>query len=55
MTKIYISEEEWWPVYVPEVDESTTLDIPQIKLDDWLRVFGDFNKVQSELKALLGR
>lgn len=50
--KIYVSEQEWYPVFEFEKDDSSgwELNVPDEKVKEWKKVYADFVRIQEEIR-----
>jgi hypothetical protein len=57
--RVWIGEEEWWPVYEIELDGENSIfystEVPDADVERWQRVFAEFAGVQKELKSAAER
>lgn len=50
--KIYVSEQEWYPVFEFEKDDERgwELNVPDEKVKEWKKVYADFVRIQEEIR-----
>lgn len=50
--KLYVSEQEWYPVFEFEKDDryGEGLNVPDEKVKEWKKVYADFYRVQEEIR-----